>query len=133
VKAGGVGAFENGGPILTSADSGATWTENVAPTVKWSSVASSADGGTWVATVHGGGVYTSQSSLAPSLSIRTSGGDLVISWTLPSTSFELQQNSDLSGTTWTGVPATPALNYTSLQNQTIVPLLITNRFYRLKH
>jgi hypothetical protein len=133
VKAGGVGAFGNGGAILTSADSGATWTENVAPAVKWSSVASSADGGNWVATVNGGGVYTSQSILAPFLSITTSAGDLVLSWTVPSTSFGLQQNSNLSGTTWTDVPETPALNYTNLKNQTIVPLLTANRFYRLKH
>ena len=132
-KAGGAGAFGNGGAILISSDSGATWTENGAPAAKWSSVAASADGVKWVATVNGGGVYTSQSILAPLLNIRSTGSNLVISWTVPSTSFGLHQNSDLSGTTWTDVPATPVLNYTNLQNQTAVPLFTANRFYRLKH
>jgi len=127
------GRAGSGGPIITSTNSGVTWTENVAPVAKWSSVASSADGGKWVAVVSGGGIFTSQSTPAPLLSITSSDNDLVISWTVPSMSFGLQQNSNLSGTTWMDVPATPALNYTSLQNQTIVPLLTTNFFYRLKH
>ena len=133
VKAGGANAFGNGGSIFTSADLGATWTENLEPVAKWSSVVGSADGGKWVAAANGGGIYTSQSILAPLLSITSSDGNHVISWTVPSMSFGLQQNTDLSGTNWTDVPTTPAFNFTNLHHEAILSPTSGNRFYRLNH
>jgi hypothetical protein len=42
------------------------------------------------------------------------------------------ENSDLS-TNWTDVTNRPALNFTNLQYQVLVPTSAGNRFYRLKH
>jgi hypothetical protein len=52
---------------------------------------------------------------------------------VPSTSFVLQENSDLTTTNWTTVTTPPTLNLTNLQNQVMVPVPTGNRFYRLNH
>jgi hypothetical protein len=78
-------------------------------------------------------IYTSQTTPTPSLSLTPSGSNLVISWTVPSMDFTLQQNSDLSTTNWMDVPTPPVLNLTNLQNQVIVSPTNGNTFYRLKH
>ena len=58
----------------------------------------------------------------------------LLSWTIPSMDFTLQQNSDLTGTNWTDVTTLLVLNLTNLQNEVVVPLLSAgNRFYRLKY
>jgi hypothetical protein len=60
-----------------------------------------------------------------------SGGNLVLSWTLPSTFFALQQSTDLSARGWMDVAASPALNPTNLRYE--VPVSQTNGygFFRL--
>ena len=121
------------GSICTSMDTGATWTSNSVPGMNWSSVASSADGGRLVAVVNDGGIWTAQFTVAPLLLIRPSASNLVLSWTVPSLPFVLQENSDLSTTNWTDVPGTPELNFTNLQHQMTLPLPAGNRFYRLKY
>jgi hypothetical protein len=45
------------GGIYTSTNSGQTWVSNNVPAVKWSSIASSADGSKLAATINGGGIY----------------------------------------------------------------------------
>jgi hypothetical protein len=123
-----------GTQIYTSQNSGASWVSNAAPPLYWRSVASSADGTKLAAAAIGaGGVYTSQSIPAPQLSITPSGADLLVSWTMPSIDFLLQQNSDPTTTNWTDVPNAPALNLTNLQNWVTVPHSVNGRFYRLKH
>ena len=82
-----------------------------------------------VAVVNGGGIYTSQSTPAPLLSITSSSGEAIISWTIPSTSFVLQQNSDLTSTNWTNVPAIPTL--TNLRYQVTLSSPNGHDFYRL--
>ena len=119
--------------IRTSRDSGTRWTIANAPTLSWTSVASSADGAKLVAAVSGGGIWIFQSTPSPSLNITSSGGNGVVSWLVPSTSFVLQQNSDLSTTNWTDVPNMAALNLTNLQHQITALPLVGARFYRLKH
>jgi len=119
--------------ISTSADFGATWSEGVAPAERWVSVASSADGNKLFAAASGGSIYAWQSTPAPSLSVTPSGGDLLLSWTVPSTEFMLEQNSELTTTNWTEVTNSSKLNFTNLQNESIVAAPIGNRFYRLKH
>ena len=53
-------AAVNGGPIYTSADSGATWQTTSAPNDYWAAVASSADGSKLVgAATFGGSLFTS--------------------------------------------------------------------------
>jgi hypothetical protein len=120
------------GPLSISPDAGMTWIATGAPITNWSSVASSADGSKLVAVANGGGIWTSQSTPAPVLSITPSGTNLVLSWIVPSLDFELQENSDLTATNWMDVTNTPTLNLTNLQNQVTLSSPIGNRFYRLK-
>jgi hypothetical protein len=121
------------GTIYTSTDSGTTWSATDAPSNYWASVASSADGNKLVAVVSGGGIYTWQNTPSPVLSLTPFGDDVVISWTIPSMSFVLQQNSDLSTTNWTQVTTLPVLSLTNLQNQVFLsPAASGSAFHRLK-
>ncbi len=132
VAAGGPNGFGRGGSISRSIDSGVTWTADNSPSTNWSSVASSADGHKLAAAVNGGGIWTLQSTPAPRLSIAPADTDFVLSWTVPSLPFVLQENSDLTRTNWADAPTPPTLNLTNLMNQVAVPLPVSNRFYRLK-
>jgi hypothetical protein len=118
-------AVAYGGPIYTSTNSGVTWQSNSAPSKSWISVASSADGHKLVAAAaavdSAGGIYASTSIPAPLVSITSGGGNLLLSWIVPSRDFILQQNPDLTTTSWTDVTATPTLNYANLQYQLILP------------
>jgi hypothetical protein len=132
-----IGGFSSG-PIFTSSDSGATWTTGTAP--KWggrAAVTSSADGSHLLAAAGGpsvtGPIYISQFTALPELAIAPVGSNSVISWTVPSMDFVLQQNSDLTTTNWTDVTTPPVLNLTNLQNQVIVSPTNRASFYRLKH
>lgn len=120
-----------GGGIYTSTDSGITWRANSAPNTNWISVASSADGRKLVAAVYGGGIYVSQSAPTPLLSILPSGGNLVLSWVVPSTTFTLQENHDLTLVDWSDVTNTPAFNYSNLRRQLTIPNPPGTMFYRL--
>ena len=118
------------GPIFTSTNSGLTWMSNAAPALQiWNSVASSADGGLLVA-ANEGGIWTSQTTPSPSINISPTDGNLLFSWTLPSTNFVLQQSADL--VSWTDVTNPHALNFTNLQNQVTLPPSNRSGFYRLK-
>jgi hypothetical protein len=87
-----------------------------------------------VAAVNGGGIYTAQLTPNPSLTIAPSGTNTVLSWIIPSVSFSLQQNLDLTTTNWTDVVTPPVLNLTNLRNQAVVaPPASSTAFYRLKH
>jgi hypothetical protein len=92
----------------------------------------SADGGRVAAAAKDGGIYILQTAPNPSLSITASGGTAVISWTVPSMSFDLEENSNLSGTNWTQVGTVPSLNFTNLNNQVTIPVTGSSVFYRLK-
>jgi hypothetical protein len=118
------------GPIYTSTNSGMTWVSNSVPAQYWTSVASSADGNELAAVVFGGGIWVSQSTPAPQLNIATSNTNLDLSWIVPSTSFVMQQSSDLGS--WADMTNTPALNLTNLQNEVILSPIGSSGFYRLK-
>jgi hypothetical protein len=120
-------------PLFVSVDSGISWTTTSASGKRWSSVALSADGSKLVGTVMGGGIYTAQSTPRPSLNLAPSGSNALLSWTIPSVDFTLQQNSDLTTTNWTDVTTPPVLNLTNLQNQVLLSPPSGNTFYRLKH
>ncbi len=117
--------------IYTSTNSGASWTSNSAPNVAWISVCSSADGCKRFAAVSGGGIYICQTTPAPELGISATGGRLLLSWTVPSMNFVLQQSPTLSPGDWTTVGLTPTLNYTNLKYQVSVPGPDGKVFYRL--
>ena len=115
---------------------GATWADSDAPTGDpWGAVVSSADGSKVLAVRTSSLVelYTLQTTPTPSLAITPSSTNALLSWTIPSTDFTLEQNSDLTTTNWTDVPTPPVLNLTNLQNQVIVVPTNCNTFFRLKH
>jgi hypothetical protein len=116
---------------VANAASAEDWTPTSAPTTNWIAVASSADGSKLAAAVYNGPIYTSQTTVAPRLRLTSSGGQAVISWIVPSPSFVLQENSDLSTTNWT--EATAASTLTNLQIQVTVSGSISTRFFRLTH
>ena len=83
---------------------------------------------------HEGGIEVSQSLPTPLLlSITRSGGNIILSWTVPSADWVLQQNSDLTTTNWTDVTDVPTLDLTKLRNEMFVSTTNASRFYRLKH
>jgi len=125
-------AVPNSGFIQVSTDFGMSWSPAGGPSTNWSSVASSADGCKLAAVVNGGGIYIWQTTPSPQLNIAPTVGGLRISWIVPSMSFVLQENSDLTTTNWTDVPTLPSLNFTNLHHEITVPLSTTNRFYRLQ-
>jgi hypothetical protein len=118
------------GVLITSTNSGATWTTNAVPLLDWNAVALSADGDKLVATVGyplTGPIYVSQTTPVPVLNLSAS--DNVISWIIPSLDFTLQQSPDLLN--WTDVTNLPVLNLTTLQNQVTLPPPDGNSFFRL--
>jgi hypothetical protein len=133
------------GAIIVSDDSGASWVQ--APTsgltnyyTFWSGIAISADGCKLAAAVgqltglgypFSGNIFTLQFTPAPALAIASSSGQLVLSWTVPSMNFVLQQNHDLATTNWTDVAGKPVLDYSTLRNQVAIPPPPGTMFYRL--
>lgn len=128
-----MGSSYNIGPAAAyiSTDSGTTWTQADFPagSAYWRvSAAASADGNQLVAAANSGGfIYTLQFPLPPSpslpaprLSISPAGANLTLAWLVPSTSFVLQQNVDLSTSNWTDVLTLPTLNLTNLHYQATV-------------
>ncbi len=117
--------------IYTSTNSGVTWISNNAPRLSWGAVASSADGNTLIAAAFPGGIYTWHTTPSPSLNINLAPAhsNLALSWRIPSTSFVLQQSSDLAN--WSDATNAPLLDLTNLQNQVVIPLSGSNGFYRL--
>ena len=102
-----------------------------APPETQMAVASSADGSKIVAAVNGGGIYTWQITPTPVLNLTLLGGNLCLSWTVPSANFMLKQNPNVTKTNWTVVTTPTTLNYTNLQYQVMVPQPQGTIFYRL--
>jgi len=122
------------GVLITSTNSGATWTTNAVPFLDWNAVALSADGAKLVATIgypSTGPIYVSQTTPVPVLNLSASHNDSVISWIIPSLDFTLQQSPDLLN--WADMTNQPVLNLTNLQNQVTLPPPDGNNFFRLIH
>jgi len=75
-------------------------------------------------------VWTSYSVPAPQLNPAFLGSNLVLSWTVPSTNFVLQQNSDLTAN-WNVVTNAVKLNLSNLQNQVCLSPTNSSSFFRL--
>jgi hypothetical protein len=102
------------------------------------SIISSADGsklvlipGQYFEIINNDVMWISYSIPAPQLSPSFSGTNLVLSWTVPSTNFVLQQNSDLTTTNWSTVTSAVTLNLSNLQNQVSLSPTNGSSFFRL--
>ena len=124
------------GTIYLSIDGGMNWiqqTNQPADGAIWQSIASSADGGVVVAANSGSGIYITKTNIPPRLNAASANGNLTVSWIIPSQAYALQQNPNLTSSTWPAVTNTPLLNLTNLQNQVSVPKSsVNNGFYRLQ-
>jgi DNA-binding beta-propeller fold protein YncE len=122
------------GVVITSTNSGASWTANAVPFLDWNAVALSADGSELVASVgypSAGPIYVSQTTPEPVMNLSALDNDIVISWIIPSLDFTLQQSPDLMS--WTDVTnEQPVLNDTNLENQVVLPSPLGTSFFRLK-
>ena len=84
------------------------------------------DGGFW------GAASESQPTSAPSLNIRLSGADCLLSWPAPSAGFELQETSSLdSPADWKGAEA--MVMVVGSENTAKVPASGAVKFFRLRH
>lgn len=122
------------GHLFLSTDGGASWHQTNALLTHWTSVAVSADGTKFVAAEFGGHIYTldlSPFTPSPVLDLKGSTSNVVISWLVPSMSFKLQENADLTTSNWIDVPANPMLNLINLHNEVTLPLTATQLYYRL--
>ena len=128
-----LGVAASDGYSYASTNGGVDWTSAlpVPPlTMTGASIAVSADGNRWVVASEGGGIYTWQTTPRPELAITSFGNRLVLSWTIPSMPFVVEQSFDLNGA-WTAIQPAPRLNYTNLQYEVSVPRLASSAFYRL--
>jgi hypothetical protein len=76
-------------------------------------------------------IYVVQTLGAPTLTVTHSGNNVIVSWSSPSTGFELQQNSNLATTNWTTTVFTISDDGT---NKSITITSPTgNLFFRLKN
>src|ERR1035437_5719691 len=111
-----------------STNSGVTWTF-LADDDGMSPAAISADGNKLIAT-RDGGIWISQITPTPRMSITSTSDNLKVSWLVPSTNLVIQQSLDLSS--WTDMTDTPLLNLTNLQNEVILSPTGSSVFFRLK-
>ncbi len=119
------------GWILTSADSGATWTSNNAPALSWQGLAISADGSVLFAASSNGGIWVRRSQPTPRLAIAAAPSAALLLWVIPSSAFTLQQG-DETFSSWTDVTNPPGMNLTNLQQQLTLPMTGMSSFYRLR-
>jgi hypothetical protein len=118
-----------GAQVYTSNDGGVTWSTNLS-TAQWFDAAVSADGCEFMV-AGDGGVWAGRTTPSPQLNIHSAGGNVALSWLVPSTNFVLQQNSDLASADWVSVSNSPVLNFTNLQNQVSLSTSPGNTFFRL--
>jgi len=79
------------------------------------------------------GIHRAQFTPSPRLKIAPARGSSLISWTVPSLAFDLQQSATLTPGSWTNVGTVRTLSLTNLQNQVAVPSVTGRAFYRLKY
>jgi hypothetical protein len=124
----------NGG-IWTSTDSGTTWVSNKVQSAAWTCAAMSSDGNELIASVGfpstTGGIYVSQTTPSPVLTLAPVNGQSTLSWIIPSMNFTLQQSSDLLAADWRDMTNVPVLNLTNLENQATLSPTNSSGFYRL--
>jgi hypothetical protein len=125
-------AAAQSGLLYSSSDSGNTWTSNAVPALTWQALASSADGNVVFAAVTNGGIWVRRSTPTPVLKLTPSTQGPLVSWTIPSANFILEQGVSLDSPGWTEFTNPPVLNLTNLQNQLTIPVTNGTALYRLR-
>jgi hypothetical protein len=121
--------------VFLSTNSGLTWAAQSGSGVVLDTIATSADGHRWMAG-HSGGqgrLYFGSSTPAPALSIVPTNGNVIISWTVPSSPFVLQQRpgTPLNQSNWNTVPGAPTVNLKTVRNETLLPATNSCALFRL--
>ncbi len=124
------GTINTAGGLYLSTDAGLHWTQTDASGTNWVSLAASADGSRLFAASYLG-IYTYYVPPTPTLNVAVSNTNLVLSWTVPSTNFVLQQAAGLENPNWEAVTNAPALNLTNLHYEITAPAAHRKAFYRL--
>ena len=106
------------------------WAQTDAPSTTWAAIASSADG-TDSSRRLTAEAFTYSSPPTPTLNIAASHTNLVLSWTVPSTNFVLQQAAGLENPNWEAATNVPVLNLTNLHYEITTPASNSKAFYRL--
>lgn len=119
--------------VFISTDSGLSWTAQPGGGTVLDAIATSADGHRWLTGHSGQGrLYLGNSAPSPALSIIPTNGNVLISWTIPSSPFVVQQMQEpLNQGSWTPVIDPPSLNLNTLQNQILIQETNTRAFFRL--
>jgi hypothetical protein len=128
----------SGTGIYISTNLGVTWESADAPAGSWQAAAISADGNNVVVLADGFDCIlqatppSTPSPPSPVLSIEHSAADLRLSWLVTSTSFVLQQSSDLIPHNWMDVTNRPGFNFTNLHYEVSLTPLPGSALYRLR-
>jgi hypothetical protein len=118
--------------IFVSTNRGHNWQSQSAPGGgPWYDIICSADGSRLFGCIYDR-LLTLQTTPAPQLETQIAGSQLLVSWTVPSQPFTLQQANDLSAPQWTDVTKAPLLVYTNVHYQVAVPASNARGFYRLR-
>jgi hypothetical protein len=127
--------------VYFSSDSGTNWSLSNTPNGDSGPIACSADGTQFAMVPYESGLIDilhfplpppPPTTVMPLLGMTSSSNQRVVSWLVPSTSFVLQQNLDLTTTNWTDVPTPPTLNFTNLNYHVTVSPTNGQSFYRLR-
>lgn len=133
-----IGSGAPNGPVYTSTNSGVAWVSNSIPIMIWEGVTCTADGCKFIAVNAGtnstkpgtGGIWIAQNTPSPQMKAVSASTNLLLSWIISTTNFDLQQSADLSS--WVTVTNSPDLNLTNLQNEVSLPISSDRLFFRLK-
>jgi photosystem II stability/assembly factor-like uncharacterized protein len=122
---------ENHGLVYLSADGGSTWIPQAAPANSWGCVFCSADGALLTAGEFGGSIYSAIYVPPPYLTIAAVLNQVVVSWPVSATGFQLQTSTNLNSSgSWTNISSGIVVTGTNyfLTNNILSP----QSFFRLK-
>jgi len=122
--------------IYTSVNGGQTWISNNLAANYWTCVTSSLDGNSLAAvsgliTGYGSGNICVAQPSPPSISLRLSGTNIIVSWPSSSSGFHVQQNLTLNGGAWSDLTNSPTV--TNNLNQVTIRITNSPTFYRLQN
>lgn len=117
--------------LFCSTDAGATWVSEQAADTNWQCVAISADGSIKAGVVNNGGIYLARATPSPRLNLVKNQTQLLLSWIVSSTNFDLEERTDLTAGAWNPLTNTPVLDLTNLMYQERMVRTNADDFFRL--